>query len=78
MVPFVLPNLLHIADSCTDQEYVRLVLPELKPVFKIQEPVQVRRKVRPLVAKCNVRLHGRAQYSFSSKDSKAVMTWSHY
>ncbi|XP_072171795.1 SCY1-like protein 2 [Diadema setosum] len=41
MVPFVLPNVLHIAEQCSDQEYVRLVLPGLKPVFKMQEPVQI-------------------------------------
>ena len=42
MVPFALPNVLLIAEDCTSQEYVDLILPELKPVFKIQEPVQVR------------------------------------
>lgn len=41
MVPFALPNVLLIAEDCTSQEYVDLILPELKPVFKIQEPVQV-------------------------------------
>uniref|UniRef100_A0A8C2DZS3 Protein kinase domain-containing protein n=1 Tax=Cyprinus carpio TaxID=7962 RepID=A0A8C2DZS3_CYPCA len=41
MVPFVLPNVLLIAEECTKEEYVRLVLPDLTPVFKQQEPVQV-------------------------------------
>ncbi|XP_030845520.1 SCY1-like protein 2 isoform X3 [Strongylocentrotus purpuratus] len=41
MVPFVLPNVLLIAEQCTDQEYVKLVLPSLKNVFKMQEPVQI-------------------------------------
>lgn len=43
MVPFVLPNVLLIAEECTKEEYVRLILPDLSPVFKQQEPVQVRR-----------------------------------
>lgn len=42
MVPFVLPNVLLIAEECTKEEYVKLILPELSPVFKQQEPIQVR------------------------------------
>uniref|UniRef100_A0A673ZNJ8 SCY1 like pseudokinase 2 n=1 Tax=Salmo trutta TaxID=8032 RepID=A0A673ZNJ8_SALTR len=41
MVPFVLPNVLLIAEECTKDEYVRLILPDLTPVFKQQEPVQI-------------------------------------
>ncbi|XP_069048922.1 SCY1-like protein 2 isoform X2 [Lepisosteus oculatus] len=41
MVPFVLPNVLLIAEQCTKEEYVRLILPELSPVFRQQEPVQI-------------------------------------
>ncbi|XP_042367403.1 SCY1-like protein 2 isoform X2 [Plectropomus leopardus] len=41
MVPFVLPNVLLIAEECTKEEYVRLILPDLSPVFKQQEPVQI-------------------------------------
>lgn len=41
MVPFVLPNVLLIAEECTKEEFVRLILPDLTPVFKQQEPVQV-------------------------------------
>lgn len=41
MVPFVLPNVLLIAEECTKEEYVRLILPDLGPVFKQQEPVQI-------------------------------------
>ncbi|XP_073693914.1 SCY1-like protein 2 [Garra rufa] len=41
MVPFVLPNVLLIAEECTKEEYVRLILPDLTPVFKQQEPVQI-------------------------------------
>uniref|UniRef100_A0A3B3RVM9 SCY1 like pseudokinase 2 n=1 Tax=Paramormyrops kingsleyae TaxID=1676925 RepID=A0A3B3RVM9_9TELE len=41
MVPFVLPNVLLIAEECTKEEYQRLILPDLTPVFKQQEPVQI-------------------------------------
>lgn len=41
MVPFVLPNVLLIAEECTKDEYIRLILPDLTPVFKQQEPIQV-------------------------------------
>uniref|UniRef100_A0A665WGJ4 Protein kinase domain-containing protein n=1 Tax=Echeneis naucrates TaxID=173247 RepID=A0A665WGJ4_ECHNA len=41
MVPFVLPNVLLIAEECTKDEYIRLILPDLTPVFKQQEPVQI-------------------------------------
>lgn len=41
MVPFVLPSVLDIAEKCEQQEYIQSVLPALKPVMKIQEPVQV-------------------------------------
>uniref|UniRef100_A0A8C5XVG7 Protein kinase domain-containing protein n=1 Tax=Microcebus murinus TaxID=30608 RepID=A0A8C5XVG7_MICMU len=40
MVPFVLPNVLLIAEECT-KEYVKLILPELGLVFKQQEPIQI-------------------------------------
>ncbi|KAM9328182.1 SCY1-like protein 2 isoform 2-T2 [Pholidichthys leucotaenia] len=41
MVPFVLPNVLLIAEECTKEEYIRLILPDLAPVFKQQEPIQI-------------------------------------
>lgn len=41
MIPFVLPNVLLIAEDCTTPEFIELILPELKPVFKVQEPIQV-------------------------------------
>lgn len=46
MVPFVLPNVLLIAEECTKDEYIRLILPDLTPVFKQQEPVQVEHSTR--------------------------------
>lgn len=41
MIPFVLPNVLLIAEQCTNQEYVKNVLHHLKPVMKISEPIQI-------------------------------------
>uniref|UniRef100_A0A8C5WW59 SCY1 like pseudokinase 2 n=1 Tax=Laticauda laticaudata TaxID=8630 RepID=A0A8C5WW59_LATLA len=40
MVPFVLPNVLLIAEECTKEEYIKLILPDLSPVFRQQEPIQ--------------------------------------
>lgn len=42
MVPFVLPSILNIAEHCTKEQYDEFVLPFLKPVMKIQEPIEVR------------------------------------
>lgn len=41
MIPFVLPNVLLIAENCTTQEYVKHVLVHLKPVMKITNPIQI-------------------------------------
>lgn len=41
MIPFVLPNVLLIAEKTTNQEYVKHVLVHLKPVMKITDPIQV-------------------------------------
>ncbi|XP_075712820.1 SCY1-like protein 2 isoform X2 [Rhinoderma darwinii] len=41
MVPFVLPNVLLIAEECTKEEYTKLILPDLGPVFRQQEPIQI-------------------------------------
>uniref|UniRef100_A0A6B2EG24 Protein kinase domain-containing protein n=1 Tax=Phlebotomus kandelakii TaxID=1109342 RepID=A0A6B2EG24_9DIPT len=41
MVPFVLPNVLLIAENCNDKEFKRHILPPLKAVMKIQEPIQI-------------------------------------
>ncbi|XP_041980079.1 SCY1-like protein 2 [Aricia agestis] len=41
MVPFVLPNVLLIAENSTKEEYVKYILPVLKPVMLIQEPIQI-------------------------------------
>lgn len=41
MIPFVLPNVLLIAESSNSQEYVKHILVHLKPVMKITDPIQV-------------------------------------
>jgi len=41
MIPFVLPNVLMIAEESSIQEYATLVLPALEPVFAVQDPIQV-------------------------------------
>ncbi|XP_047739124.1 SCY1-like protein 2 isoform X2 [Hyalella azteca] len=41
MVPFVLPVVLLVAERATDEEFVKHVLPHLKPIMRLTEPVQV-------------------------------------
>ena len=41
MIPFVLPSLLLMAEQATDKEYTTTILPQLIPLFKIKEPIQV-------------------------------------
>ena len=41
MIPFVLPNVLLIAEESSIQEYSTLILPALRPVFTVQNPIQV-------------------------------------
>ncbi|VVC87087.1 unnamed protein product, partial [Leptidea sinapis] len=41
MIPFVLPNVLLIAENSTKEEFVRYILPVLKPVMTIQDPIQI-------------------------------------
>ncbi|KAL4224685.1 SCY1-like protein 2 [Mactra antiquata] len=41
MIPFVLPNILQIAEQSSDKEYVTYILPDLIPIFKITTPVQI-------------------------------------
>ena len=41
MIPFVLPNVLLIAESSNSQEYVKHILVHLKPVMKITDPIQI-------------------------------------
>ena len=56
MIPFVLPNVLLIAETCTNEEYNELIFPQLKPVLKIQDPIQVRKNTeRNVLSKCFMR-----------------------
>lgn len=41
MIPFVLPNILQIAEQASEKDYTILILPELIPMFKITAPVQI-------------------------------------
>ncbi|CAK8690323.1 unnamed protein product [Clavelina lepadiformis] len=41
MIPFVLPNVMIIAENCTKTEFDKIIFPKLIPVFKIQKPIQV-------------------------------------
>ncbi|KAF5275855.1 hypothetical protein FQR65_LT04093 [Abscondita terminalis] len=41
MVPFVLPNILDIAQEGDETEYVNQVLPHLKPIMKLMDPIQI-------------------------------------
>lgn len=41
MIPFVLPNMLLIAELVSKDEFLKYILPILIPVFKIKEPIQV-------------------------------------
>ncbi|KAJ3640895.1 hypothetical protein Zmor_027428 [Zophobas morio] len=41
MVPFVLPSILDIAQECNKDEYCTHILPHLKPVMKLMEPIQI-------------------------------------
>lgn len=41
MIPFVLSNILLIAEKSTKEEYVKCILPLIKPAMLIQEPIQI-------------------------------------
>ncbi|XP_037942958.1 SCY1-like protein 2 [Teleopsis dalmanni] len=41
MIPFVLPNVLLIAEMSTQKEYGTHILPHLKPIFKLTDPIQI-------------------------------------
>jgi hypothetical protein len=41
MIPFVLPNMMMIAEQASDTEYLKIVFPAFIPLFKIMEPLQV-------------------------------------
>ncbi len=41
MVPFVLPVVLQIAEEASTSDFVQYVLPDLRPVMKMTDPIQV-------------------------------------
>lgn len=41
MIPFVLPNVLLIAEMSSQREYCEHILPHLKPIFKLTDPIQI-------------------------------------
>ena len=41
MVPFLLPSILKMAEDASDTEYRAVFLPNLIPLFRLKEPVQV-------------------------------------
>jgi len=41
MVPFVLPSALNIAQEASKADYLEYVLPDLKPVMRMMEPIQI-------------------------------------
>ncbi|ALC45527.1 CG1951 [Drosophila busckii] len=41
MIPFVLPNVLLIAEMSNQREYCDHILPHLKPIFKLFDPIQI-------------------------------------
>ncbi|KAL5006865.1 hypothetical protein ScPMuIL_015671 [Solemya velum] len=41
MIPFILPNILLLAEQSSNAEYVCDILPVIKPFFQIKEPVQI-------------------------------------
>lgn len=41
MIPFVLPNVLLIAESCSKAEYEKHIFPHIKSIMSLQDPVQI-------------------------------------
>lgn len=41
MVPFVLPNVLAIAEHCEKDQFVKHIFPYLRPVMRLTEPIQI-------------------------------------
>jgi len=42
MVPFVLPNMMLIAEKASDTDFSKHIFPAFVPLFRITDPVQVR------------------------------------
>ncbi|CAH1173537.1 unnamed protein product [Phaedon cochleariae] len=41
MVPFILPSIFDIAQECTKEEFCTYVLPHIKPLMRLMEPIQI-------------------------------------
>ncbi|XP_050534793.1 SCY1-like protein 2 [Daktulosphaira vitifoliae] len=41
MIPFVLPNIFYVCENCSKEEFINHVLPSLKPILKVHEPIQI-------------------------------------
>lgn len=56
MVPFVLPSVLLIAEQATKEEFCAVILPDLIPIFRLREPIQIllifMQKMELLLTKC--------------------------
>lgn len=56
MVPFVLPSVLLIAEQASKEEFCSIILPDLIPIFRLREPVQIllifMQKMELLLTKC--------------------------
>lgn len=56
MVPFVLPNVLLVAEETTKEEFQSVILQDIIPLFRLQEPVQITlifmQKMELLLSKC--------------------------
>lgn len=55
MVPFVLPVVLQIAEEASSSDFVQYVLPDLRPVMKMTDPIQVTYIIKSLYFWCYVR-----------------------
>lgn len=56
MVPFVLPSVLLIAEQSSKEEFCAIILPDLVPIFRLREPIQIllifMQKMELLLTKC--------------------------
>ncbi|KAJ8985064.1 hypothetical protein NQ317_019747 [Molorchus minor] len=41
MVPFILPSIFDIAQDCTQKEYCMYILPHIKPLMRLMDPIQI-------------------------------------
>jgi len=69
LIPFLLPPLLYIATQLPDKEFMRDVLPNLKPIFTIKEPVQavvgLLDNLQVFKEKCNDAVFREGEFSIS-------------